>query len=180
MSFAPDTERTLRSIVDLLNTSSPLVDLLSTVADLDQYLSAQSFAGPRARNQAELRSIRLLRSQLQAIWTAPVEEAVHRVNYILRNGRALPQLVTRDGKSYFLHAVTESAPLYDRMAVTAGVALAEVISADGLDRLRICASQDCHAALLDLSRNNSKRYCDTGNCANREHVRAYRARKAAK
>ena len=30
-----------------------------------------------------------------------------------------------------------------------------------------------------LPKNRSKRYCDTGNCANRAHVRAYRERKAA-
>ena len=32
------------------------------------------------------------------------------------------------------------------------------------------------AVLVDLSRNSSKRYCDTGNCGNRVHVAAYRAR----
>ena len=31
--------------------------------------------------------------------------------------------------------------------------------------------------LIDLSKNSSKRYCDTGNCGNRTNVAAYRARK---
>jgi predicted RNA-binding Zn ribbon-like protein len=31
--------------------------------------------------------------------------------------------------------------------------------------------------LVDLSKNSSKRYCDTGNCGNRTNVAAYRARK---
>ena len=47
-----------------------------------------------------------------------------------------------------------------------------------LDRLHSCAAEDCDDVVLDLTRNRSKRFCDTGNCANRTHVKAYRARKA--
>jgi predicted RNA-binding Zn ribbon-like protein len=54
-----------------------------------------------------------------------------------------------------------------------------VIRSKEMDRLLMCAADDCDAVVLDLSRNRSKRYCDTGNCANRAHVAAYRARKAA-
>ena len=41
---------------------------------------------------------------------------------------------------------------------------------------RICAAPDCQAVLVDLSKNRSRRYCDTGNCGNRQHVAAYRER----
>jgi predicted RNA-binding Zn ribbon-like protein len=58
------------------------------------------------------------------------------------------------------------------------MALVDVIREKELDRLRVCAAEDCNAVLVDLSRNRSKRFCDTGNCANRTHVAAYRARKA--
>ena len=64
------------------------------------------------------------------------------------------------------------------MAVEAAMALVDVLRSGELSRLRACAAEDCEAVLLDLSRNRSKRYCDTGNCANREHVRAYRQRKS--
>ena len=33
---------------------------------------------------------------------------------------------------------------------------------------------------VDLSKNRSRRYCDTGNCGNRQHVAAYRERRAAR
>jgi predicted RNA-binding Zn ribbon-like protein len=65
------------------------------------------------------------------------------------------------------------------MSTEAAMALADVIRGKEMDRMRICESDDCDAAVLDLSRNRSKRYCDTGNCANRAHVAAYRARQAA-
>ena len=179
MIFAPDIEASLHSVVNLLNTEVQVVDMLSTVQDLDEFLAAEGFTGPRAGNQAELRSIRQLRAQQKGIWTGTEDEAVFHVNQILRNANAQPQLVKSGQLGYHLHATTTSTPLYDRMAVDAAMALAEVIRDSGLSRLRICASSDCQAALLDLSRNRSKRFCDTGNCANREHVRAYRARKSA-
>ena len=45
--------------------------------------------------------------------------------------------------------------------------------------MRTCKGADCDAAIVDLTRNRSKLFCDFGNCANRAHVRAYRARQAA-
>jgi predicted RNA-binding Zn ribbon-like protein len=45
-------------------------------------------------------------------------------------------------------------------------------------RVRVCDAPGCDAVLIDLSRNRSRRYCDTGNCGNRQHVAAYRARRA--
>ena len=47
-----------------------------------------------------------------------------------------------------------------------------------LRRLKICAARDCTAAVMDLSRNQSRIFCDTGNCGNRLHVAAYRERRA--
>ena len=45
------------------------------------------------------------------------------------------------------------------------------------DRLQTCAAPDCNRVLVDLSRNRSKRYCDSRTCGNRLHVAAYRARR---
>ncbi|HEY7050070.1 MAG TPA: CGNR zinc finger domain-containing protein, partial [Jatrophihabitantaceae bacterium] len=67
-------------------------------------------------------------------------------------------------------------PLADRLAAEAGMAFADLIRTGELDRLRICAADDCDAVLVDLTRNRSRIYCDTGNCGNRQHVAAYRAR----
>jgi predicted RNA-binding Zn ribbon-like protein len=64
------------------------------------------------------------------------------------------------------------------MGTEAAMALVDVIRSKEMDRMLVCAADDCDAVVLDLSRNRSKRYCDTGNCANRAHVAAYRARRA--
>lgn len=179
MVFAPDTEVALRTVVNLINTAANGREGLASVADLDNFLDAEGFSGARTRNAAELESVLKLRRELAAVWTADEDAAVDTVNRLLRDANALPQLMKHDGWDWHLHATAPEAPLADRMSTEAAMALADVIRSKEMDRLRICESDDCDAAVLDLSRNRSKRYCDTGNCANRAHVAAYRARQAA-
>jgi predicted RNA-binding Zn ribbon-like protein len=179
MVFAPDTEVALRTVVNLINTAANGREELASVTELDSFLAAEGFSGARSRDAAELESVRELRSELAAVWTKDEDAAVEAVNRLLRDANALPQLMKHDGWDWHLHATAREAPLADRMGTEAAMALADVIRSKEMDRLRMCGSEDCDAAVLDLSRNRSKRYCDTGNCANRAHVAAYRARQAA-
>jgi predicted RNA-binding Zn ribbon-like protein len=168
MVFAPDTEVALRSVVNLINTAANGDEELATAADLDRFLATEGFTGSRRGDAAELASVHRLRAELAELWLADESTVVDTLNRLLRDARALPQLVK--------HA---EAPLADRMSTEAAMALVDVIRSKEMDRLLVCAAKDCDAVVLDLSRNRSKRYCDTGNCANRAHVAAYRARKAA-
>lgn len=179
MVFAPDTEVALRTVVNLINSAANGSEGLASAADLDRFLAAEGFTGSRTRDEAEIVSVRHVRQQLAALWTADEDAAVATVNRLLRAANALPQLVKHDEWDWHLHATTPEAPLADRMSTEAAMALADVIRGKEMDRLRTCEADDCDAAVLDLSRNRSKRYCDTGNCANRAHVAAYRARRAA-
>lgn len=179
MVFAPDTEVALRSVVNLINSAANGSEQLATTRDLDRFLEAEGFTGSRTRDAGELSGVRRLRSELAALWLADESAAVETVNRLLREARALPQLVKHDEWDWHLHATTPDAPLADRMSTEAAMALVDVIRSKEMDRLLVCAAENCNAVVLDLSRNRSKRYCDTGNCANRAHVAAYRARKAA-
>ena len=55
------------------------------------------------------------------------------------------------------------------------MAMIDVIRADEMSRLGVCADDDCEGVVLDLSRNRSRRFCST-TCGNRDAVAAYRAR----
>jgi predicted RNA-binding Zn ribbon-like protein len=178
-AFAPDTEVALRSVVNLINTAANGEEQLATPADLDRFLRTEGFTGSRTRDAAELASVHRLRRQLAELWQASEGAAVETVNQLLRDARALPQLVRHDDWDWHLHATPPEAPLADRMSTEAAMALVDVIRNKEMGRMLVCAAEDCDAVVLDLSRNRSKRYCDTGNCANRAHVAAYRARKAA-
>jgi len=72
------------------------------------------------------------------------------------------------------------APPAHRIAAQAGFAVADLVRLRETIRLRRCEAPGCDAVLVDLSKNRSRRYCDTGNCGNRQHVAAYRERRAAR
>ena len=179
MIFAHDTEVALAAAVALVNTradtAGPGIDTLTDVASLGDYLDAWQWTGSRARNQAELQDVRALRPRLAEVWTADEDTAVSIVNELLRAAGALPQLVRHSGWDYHVHATSLDAPLGDRIAVEAAMALTDVIRMKELARLRVCAADDCGNVLVDLSKNRSRRYCDSG-CGNRVNVAAYRAR----
>lgn len=178
MVFAPDTEVALRTVVNLINSAANGRETLATVADLDRFLETEGFSGSRARDAAELESIHRLRGELARVWISDEDSAVESVNRMLREANALPQLMKHDQWDWHLHATTREAPLADRMGTEAAMALVDVIRSKEMDRMLVCEGDDCDAVVLDLTRNRSKRYCDTGNCANRAHVAAYRARQA--
>jgi predicted RNA-binding Zn ribbon-like protein len=180
MIFAHDTEVALAAAAALVNTapdaSDGSVEELPDVAALEAFLTPWQWTGIRARDDAELAAVRRLRPRLARVWRVEEDEAVDIVNELLRDFRALPQLVKHDGWVYHLHATPSEAPLANRMAVEAAMALTDVIRMGELSRLRVCAADDCNNVVVDLSKNRSRRYCEAG-CGNRANVAAYRARR---
>jgi predicted RNA-binding Zn ribbon-like protein len=176
--FAHDTELALVAAAALVNTDLNGGDSLTTRQDLEQFLVDYPFTGRVTHDQQELDGVRALRPTVRRVWECTDRpEAAAIVNDMLTAAKALPQLTIHDDLDWHIHATPDDAPLSQRMAAEAAMAFVDIIRTDNLDRLRVCAASDCAAVLVDLSRNRSKRYCDTGNCANRTHVAAYRARR---
>ena len=109
---------------------------------------------------------------MRRLWDDDPDAVVAVVNDLLRESRALPQLVRHDDEPYHVHAVPRDAPLATRMAVEAAMAVADLVRGDELGRLRHCAHPECGNVLVDLSRNRSRRFCEAG-CGNRVAVSAY-------
>lgn len=172
--LAHDTEHALLSAAALVNTAHG-GERLATVADLDAFLTQWRWTGGRRPGTAELDAVRRLRPRLERLWHVDEDAAVDTVNRMLRDAGALPQLVKHDGWDYHVHATAANAPLADRMAVEAAMALTDVIRVKQLHRLRVCAAEDCRDVLVDLSKNHSRRFC-SAQCANRVNVAAFRAR----
>lgn len=176
--FSHDTEVSLAETAALVNTVSLDGDTLVTLRDLDDYLARNPYSGVIHRTPEELESVRALRPRFRKFWTVKDrDEAAALVNEILEEADARPYLARHDGWDWHLHVTSPQAPLADRIAAEAAMAFLDLIRADALGRLRICAAEDCMDVVVDLSKNSSKRYCDTGNCGNRTNVAAYRARK---
>jgi predicted RNA-binding Zn ribbon-like protein len=179
--FAHDTEVALSAAAALVNTSRDAVvgdiELLPDLASLDEFVGSRRWTGSRTRDAAELRAVQALRPRLARLWEVQADAAVDIVNTLLRDARALPQLVKHDAWDYHLHASTPDAPLAQRMSVEAAMAMIDVIRMGELGRLRVCDGEDCVRVFVDLSKNRSRRFCDAG-CGNRANVAAYRARRA--
>ncbi len=167
----------LQAAVVLVN-SAVEPDTMTTVAELDEWYATFSYTGSRQRDRAELDAVRALRPVLRRLFTAGRDEAVELVNGMLAGAGALPQLVRHEPFDWHLHAVSSDASLPTRVTVEVAMAMVDVIRADEMSRLGLCADDDCDGIVLDLSRNRSRRYCSTA-CGNRNSVAAYRARRSA-
>lgn len=191
MTFANDIRSNLTMLVDLLNTSGAIAeegDELTATAGLHGFAARHDFSGPLKATKSDVKETRELRERFAIVLDASIdaeteseaskatERIVGEVNVTLQWAGALPQLARHGDWDWHLHAVGQSASLADRVAADVALVLIDLIRSGDLDRLGLCAAEDCNAYLADFTRNRSKRFCDSGNCANRTHVAAFRAR----
>ncbi|MBO0747525.1 MAG: CGNR zinc finger domain-containing protein [Acidimicrobiaceae bacterium] len=177
--FAHDTEHSLLAVAALVNTEGAGRESLPDGAALDRFVTAWGWSGPRRHDDRELAELRALRSRLRLLWELEESGVVTLVNEILRECRALPQLVSHEAWPYHLHATPPDAPLAERVSVDSAMAVVDVVRQGELGRLRVCEADDCTNVLVDLSKNRSRRYCSTA-CLNRVTVAAYRTRQRAR
>lgn len=176
MQFTHDARLSLQALAALVNSRQP--DTLTTVADLDELCRRWQWSGSRTHDRAELDGVRAVRDRLAGFWGADEASVVALLNDLLREGNALPQLIRHDDFDWHIHATDLDAPLHVRMTVEYAMSMIDVVRAGDLDRLRYCAASDCDDVVIDLSRNRSRLFCDSG-CGNRVNVAAYRARRRA-
>ncbi|UVI35447.1 CGNR zinc finger domain-containing protein [Brevibacterium spongiae] len=193
MTFAYDIRSNLLMLVDLLNTSGTVAaagDELTTTAGIREFAARHDFSGPIRATKSDVEETQRLRerfasaldasidAQTDAEASDAVEAVVDEVNITLRTSGSMPQLVRHGSWNWHLHATGSDDSLADRVAADVALVLIDLIRSGDLDRLGRCAAEDCRAYLADFSRNRSKRFCDTGSCANRTHVAAFRARQS--
>lgn len=152
-----------------LTAGTQLPTLVPELRESDVRLRVAAAALTRARE---------LRARLTEVWTLAAQDqaaALEAVNALLAETGPLRLTADEDGAVDLAPAQTP-ADAVERLTAMAALALSEAALQGELDRLRVCAGEDCENAVVDGSRNRSKRFCDAANCANRTHVRSYRAR----
>jgi predicted RNA-binding Zn ribbon-like protein len=175
--FAHDTTAALVLATDLVNTEE-----LTDVGALEVFLDKHFVEPRRNATRADLDAVRALRPRLRAVWQAAnSDDLAELINGLLRDSGARPWLTDHGGGwGWHLHVTGPEAPLEHRIAAQAAFAFADLVRLGEAGRLRLCDAPDCDKALVDLSKNRSRLYCDTGNCGNRQHVAAYRERRAGR
>ncbi|HYB86002.1 MAG TPA: CGNR zinc finger domain-containing protein [Streptosporangiaceae bacterium] len=182
-AFGADLVEALTACVELINTGrSSAGKGLRGVADVASFGRRYAFAG-RPAGPADADRLRSHRARLDAVAVAceagDGDAASAMLNALLTETGAVPQIVAHDGRGPHIHVSRPTAPLADRMAAHFAMGLAELVVAGESRRIRSCASPTCQMVFIDLTRNRSRRYCDSRTCGNRLHVAAYRARRLA-
>jgi hypothetical protein len=181
-AFGADLLEALTACAELINTGrSADGEVLRDVADVQVFGDRYAFHGTGARPK-DVARLRAHRGRLDVIVacceSGDNESAIGMLNALLAETGAIPQIVAHDGRGPHIHVSRPAAPLADRIAAHLAMGLAELLVAGESGRVRCCASPACRLVFVDLSRNRSRRYCDSKTCGNRLHVAAYRARRS--
>ena len=182
MTFSHDVEHSLGLVVDLVNTdpTSAGSELLPDQEALRAFIDEQQVSDVGAITKSDLQAVRALRPRFRELFDADgTSTAATLVNSLLKGARLCPSLTNHDGYDWHMHYFAPGSSVAEHLLIDGGMALAFVVVAGEHARLQVCDAPDCERVLVDLSRNRSKRYCDSRTCGNRLHVAAYRERQRA-
>ena len=175
-----DTRCALDTVVDLVNTAPPIAgrETLTDVADLRGFVDQHKVSEIGRLEPADVAAVHAIRDRFTEVFGAADDlAAVGVLNALITGAGTTPRLTDHDGYHWHVHYFAPGASLADHLAADCGMALSFLVIAGERERLRRCDAPDCRRAFVDLSRNRSRRYCDSRTCGNRLHVAAYRARR---
>ncbi|MEV0321349.1 CGNR zinc finger domain-containing protein [Streptomyces sp. NPDC050658] len=189
MLITHDTRCALDAVVDLVNTAPDDEDAadaagaektegLADVAALGEFVRSHDISDVGVLTERDLEGVRQIRGRFSQVFASPEPQAAATViNELVAAAGTTPRLTDHDGYDWHVHYFAPGASIADHLAADCGMALAFFVVAGEQERLRRCEAPDCRRAFVDLSRNRSRRYCDSRTCGNRLHVAAYRARR---
>jgi predicted RNA-binding Zn ribbon-like protein len=136
----------------------------------------------RAVTVEEAEDLRVLAARLHPVFTAAeagdVDGVARRVNALLLDYRAAPQLSRHDGQPWHLHFSSTATGHVTAFGAGCATGLAVVVDGQATGRLGVCRAEACDRVYVDVSRNASRRFCSEA-CLNRTKVAAFRARSRA-
>ncbi|MCW7941017.1 hypothetical protein AAW14_02905 [Streptomyces hygroscopicus] len=180
MLITHDTRCALDLVVDLVNTApeGDETDGLPDVGALDAFAHKFALSDVGTLSDLDLSAVRKIRGRFAAVFAeTDARTTAGLINELVAAAGTTPRLTDHDGYDWHVHYFAPGASLADHIAADCGMALAFFVVAGEQERLRRCEAPDCRRAFVDLSRNRSRRYCDSRTCGNRLHVAAYRARR---
>ncbi|MFF3331935.1 CGNR zinc finger domain-containing protein [Streptomyces sp. NPDC002888] len=181
MLITHDTRCALDAVVDLVNTApedDTTPEGLPDVAALAEFVKGHDISDVGVLSEFDLSAVHKIRGRFATVFAAQdVRNAATVINELVAAAGTTPRLTDHDGYDWHVHYFAPGASVADHLAADCGMALAFFVVAGEQERLRRCEAPDCRRAFVDLSRNRSRRYCDSRTCGNRLHVAAYRARR---
>jgi predicted RNA-binding Zn ribbon-like protein len=133
----------------------------------------------RVVTEAEAAEFGPVALQLRAVFDAnaagDVDQAAARVNELLIQTGARPQLDSHDGEPWHLHFHGRDTSPAVGWAAGCATGLAVVLGTSLHGRLGVCTAERCDRVYVDTSRNGTRRFCSTA-CQNRIKAAAFRSR----
>ncbi len=178
MDFAHYSLEAAHFAAELVNTKGSISgrEFLPDVAAWKDFLRPFAIEGVEDLTERDVDQIRVYRERLRDVFFADQEGAIERINALLRDVAATPQIATHDDQPWHMHYSAPGAPLAERITAGAAVGLAMLITEQGFERLGVCGADECLDVFVDTSRNRSRRFCNQ-TCSTKMHVAAHRARK---
>jgi predicted RNA-binding Zn ribbon-like protein len=157
-------------------------DRVASADALRAWLAERSMAGDASLGSVEraLPAFRELRTLIHDITERLVSDGrpsarqVQRLNRVLRDGLHYHRLEPEDGGSRF--TIGQVGDDLDQARSAIAGSLAHYVADHPVERLRICASDDCRWRFVDRSPAGRRRWCDMRTCGNRAKVAAHRQR----
>lgn len=180
MLITHDTRCALDCVVGLLNTAPECNgdEGLPDLESLRDFVRHHRISEVGRLEEGDLGGVRIARDRFSRVFRSRTNRsAAELLNGMIAEAGTTPRLTDHDSYDWHMHYFAPGATLAEHLAADGGMALAFLIVAGERERLRYCGAPDCRRAFVDLSRNRSRRYCDSRTCGNRLHVAAYRARR---
>jgi predicted RNA-binding Zn ribbon-like protein len=163
----------LRSYPDLVEWSKQVGIINRTVAGK---LSSRANTEPKAASKTLIRA-RTLREALFALFYStvhgsdPPAEALGILNTEIPMALS-SQTLARAHHGYQLKG-TEKEDALDLMLPVVVRSSVDLLTSQELDRVRVCAADNCAWLFLDRSRNRTRQWCDMSVCGNRAKARRH-------
>jgi|SRR5439155_26906427 len=142
-------------------------------------LSKRAAAHPAAAREALTRAV-AVREALYRVFAAVAADKRPRPADLAVLNEQVPDAFTRSriapaGDRFVLRVDLSADDLLSPLAPVVKSAI-DLLTSDGLDRIRTCAADTCEWLFIDTTKNRTRRWCDMKVCGNRAKVRRFRSR----
>lgn len=121
---------------------------------------------------------RELRPVFEASGRREASRVVDLLNGLLAKHPVTPYIAGHEPGSWHLHVADRSSSVAELLVAESLMGLSMLVCDLGATRLGVCGASPCSQVFVDVSPNQSRRYC-SDRCSSRANVAAYRARQRA-
>lgn len=155
-------------IADFINTSPLRGDHegLASIDELALLVRKHEFSYTPDGTGNEVGEIWYLRSTLDRLLVSKDRDhLVASLNLLMFTARGVPQLSTHGGTvPIHLHYAPDDACFIDKLTAVCAFVISQLLIDEQLWRLSECGSSNCRRIFADVSKNGSRRYCNSGKC----------------